>query len=334
MRSTILAIGLAILAFGGAAADDDVGAGQATLSWLEISCDVRDAAMGGTGALSGGDAASASENPAGLVGVSRTAASVSRVQWIADMTVSDFAFAYRVGGLGVVALTIRSMDYGSFQFTARSDNTDGYVDLAPSDVGDVAGYSLGIAGGSRVTERLSVGCGLEYARDRLGRAAVEGASGDAVMDAVLFDAGTRYRTGWRDVTLSMAAANIGLRQSASNGDAAYLPPVVLRAGMSADVIRAAGVPDGPFRLETRFQWTEALDAHAEQRAGAELRYDASPSLFAALRSGYAWRAQEGLSFGIGVGGRFSGTSAAFSYTYTDFGSVLGGANRFGLTGAF
>ena len=315
--------------------------GQATMTWLGIASSARDEAIGGTATLGDADAGCAFTNPAGLGRISRGSAFASYTSWIADMAVADIAVAYHVRNIGAFALAFRSMDYGSFTFTQVALNSQGYI-LTPEDkTGDVAGTMMGLAYGRALTDKFAVGGQVKYVTDVLGTMDTFDATtstltenDEAELDAVLFDFGTSYDTGWKGVVISMTIQNFGASQKASNGVEEFTPPLTFKVGLAANVLKFAGIETDMADLTVRTEGVDPRDDREGFNVGGELKLMPMEAGFVALRGGYSRRDAGGLSLGCGVGTTLAGFTGRFDYAYSDYGNILGGVNRFGLTLAF
>lgn len=315
--------------------------GQATLAWLTIPANARDAAMGNTAVFNDEDASAAFQNPAGLGRIQRGNAYFMYTTWLADMTVMDLAVAYRLPNIGTFAVTARSMDYGDFNFTQLATNPDGYIDLTSADVGTVGGFLVGLAYGRKLTDKFSVGGQIKYASDRLGKFDVVDRMGrltpnsQATVSGMLLDFGTNYNTGWRSINLSMAIQNFGTQKGASNGREEFTAPLIFKVGVAADVLEFAGIEDAPLSLLVRAEGTDPRDAREGLNVGGELKYRVGGGLFAAARGGMVTRQHDGgMTFGFGLGGMVGQVQGKVDYAYSDYGSILGGVNRIGVSVSF
>lgn len=318
----------------------DVQRGQATLAWLTISANARDAAMGNTAVFTDENASAAFQNPAGLGRIQRGNVYVDYTKWLAEMSVADLAVAYRVPQIGTFALAVRSMNYGDFQFTKLATNVAGYEDLTSSDVGTVGGWMFGLGYGRMLTDKFTVGGEIKYASDKLGQMTTVDRQGNitqnskATVSGFLLDFGTNYNTGWKSLNLSMAIQNFGTQKGASNGREEFTAPLIFKVGVAADVLDFLGLEDAPAGLTVRMEGTDPRDEREGFNIGSEFVYNLSDGLQTAVRGGWSRREAGGLSFGAGVGGTFGGTHATLDWAYSDYGSTLGAVNRAGLSVSF
>jgi len=335
-RNKLIVVILFLLSTRISASEVDAQRGSATLSWLAITANTRDAGMGNTSTFSDKDASAAMQNPAGLGRLKGGSAYFNHTSWIADMAITDFAVSYPVPYMGTFALMVRSMNYGGFEFTRRADNPAGYVEISDDQVGTVGGMLFGAAWGAKLTDQLSFGFQARYARDQLGQTTVPSPGGDSLLvsdvlvDAFLYDAGTYFGTGWRSVALTMTVQNVGPRITASTGRHGFSAPMTLKVGITADLLQVIDVVDLPMYLRTRVEGVDPRDAPEHVRFGSELAYDVTPQISASIRGGYFDHREGGLTLGLGLTGDFGMGIAAFDYAYVDYGSALGSVNMFGI----
>ena len=340
-KATLLAsLFVLIVSTSATASEIDAQRGSATVSWLAVSAHARDAAMGNTGTFNDRDAGAAFQNPAGLGRIAGGSMYFNHNRWIAGMSVTDFAVAYAVPYMSTLALTVRSMDYGSFEFTRRADNPAGYVEIGNNQVGTVGGLLLGGAWGTKLTEQLSFGVQAKYVRDQLGSTTVPSVGGDSLLtsnvlvDGLLYDAGTYFDTKWRSVAFTMAIQNVGQRITASTGRGGFSAPMTFKVGIAADLFQLIDVTDLPVYLRTRVEGVDPRDAPEHIRFGSELAYDITPQISASLRGGHFRHEDGGLTLGFGICGDFGIGNASFDYAYVDYGSALGAVSMFGIALGF
>jgi hypothetical protein len=304
--------------------------GQASLTWLSIPSSPRDAALGVTVSLSDRDASTALHNPAGLTTVNRPSIVLQRNVWISDMHVTDLAVSYPLRPVGTLALTMRSMDYGVFEFTSPAANESGYVDLDASDAGDVGAYAIGLAFGRNLTDQLSIGIHGKYARENLGTVSGSAAS----VEQMLLDLGTHYYSVATGITLAALISNAGATSTATDGNASFAPPTAFTLGVMYDALAPYLPPDTPAALVIRVQGSQPQDGDREYSVGSEFRYNVTARIHAALRTGWTQLDSGGLTLGLGIGGELDIARMTFDYAYVDHGSHLGSVNLIGITLGF
>lgn len=314
--------------------------GQATMTWLGIASSPRDEAMGGVASLGDATASCAFTNPAGLGRIERGSAYFTYTSWLADMAVSDVAVAYNVHSIGTFGLAVRAMDYGDFVFTKVALNAKGY-NITPSDsTGTPAGTMVGISYGRMLTNKFSVGGQIKYVADKLGVMDTYNSTTDvlspmqeAKLDAVLFDFGTSYQTGWNGVNLSMTIQNFGTSQKASNGVEEFTPPLTFKVGLEADVLQFAQLQNDMTQVTVRFEGVDPRDDRENLNVGMEVVSTPVEKVSLALRGGWGRRDVGGMSYGFGVGvpDLMGGIGGSFDYSYSDYGDILGSVSRMGLS---
>ncbi len=92
---------------------------------------------------------------------------VNHTQGIADINYNAAAAAVRIGNIGVLGVSLLSMDYGTFYGTRLAANDQGYVEtgtFSPS------AYAVGLAFSQKISDRFSYGVQLKYVSQNLGDA--------------------------------------------------------------------------------------------------------------------------------------------------------------------
>lgn len=132
-------------------------------------------------------------NPAGLDQSSSAEAIFSYMNYIADVNISYFGAAARVGDLGTIALTFKTLDFGDIPVTT-AENPDG--DGTTYSPGF---YNLGLTYSKVITDRISVGANFKLISESIENTSATGFG---------IDFGVQYRF---DQQLSIGATlkNIG-----------------------------------------------------------------------------------------------------------------------------
>ncbi len=133
-------------------------------------------------------------NPAGLVNNSGTSALFSRMNYVADIGVSYFGFAQRLGSDNHLAVAVSSWEIGDI---ARQS------ELAPekSDVTfNVSFVAVGLTYAKVLTDRISAGGTIKIVNESID---------DVSASGVVFDAGMTYVVGETGLRVGVALKNIG-----------------------------------------------------------------------------------------------------------------------------
>lgn len=227
-------------------------------------------------------------NPAGVAATTQGAeVLISRMQYIAGIDVSYAAVAAQFGGLGWVAVSLKTLDFGEIPVT---------TELAPDGTGDFFSptfITLGLTYSRAMTDRILFGTTVKLISEQITR---ESATG------VAFDFGLQYSTGVGGLKLGVALKNIGPNMKFSGSDLEVRTRIPDQRGDSRE--RPLEIPVSPFELPTtlqlglsydwnvtetnRLQFTGAFlnDNFGLDRYSAGLEYSMNNLLF--IRGGYTF----------------------------------------------
>ncbi len=228
------------------AASDFTKVGLSGGQFLKIGVGARGTGMAGAHSAVASDLTSIFWNPAGLASVKGYATDVSQTFWFAGMSHNFAAALIPVGEKYRLAASFTSLSSGDIKVTTM-DEQDGTGGIY--SVSDVA---LGLTFAGALTEQFSFGVTAKY---------VQQAFTDVSAGGFVFDLGTRYLTGYKDIALGFSVNNLGSQQTfeGSNLNRANQPvdgirtqpvdmrlvttpfdmPISFRAGVSADLCKGA-----------------------------------------------------------------------------------------------
>ncbi len=167
--------------------------GTAGLQFLKLGVDARAIGMGEAYTPVSDDISSVYWNPAGLAIKTRNQLMFSHTNWPADIMQEFFAASY-------------VSDYGTFGFQAsllHMDDMDVTTEETFGPTGEKftnSDLAVGITYAQMFTDRFAFGISGKYLREDLYEYDVNGFS---------FDLGSRFNTGWRNLTIGMAMRNFG-----------------------------------------------------------------------------------------------------------------------------
>jgi hypothetical protein len=182
---------------------------QTGMKWLSIPIGARGAALGNAYTAGTPDAGSAFWNPAALALVEKTHVFISRTQWIADINLNAASVSYEVEGIGTFGLHFMSVDWGTFkgtQFTGDVSLFERTGNFTPKDFG------IGISYARRISDKFIVGGNVRYLHEDL-HGGLKGTLAspeqyDAKLNALAFDFGTLFYTGYKDLRFGVTIQNI------------------------------------------------------------------------------------------------------------------------------
>ncbi|MBN1302464.1 MAG: PorV/PorQ family protein [Melioribacteraceae bacterium] len=186
---------------------------QSTMNFLLVGVSPRASAMGEAFFAVNTGVESIFYNPAGLAeSQNEFEGTVSYTQWIADINYLSGALAYNLGNIGTFGLSILTVDYGTINgttllpFAQRFEYPAGYIETGPVD--NVGAYSFGISYAKAISQQFSIGGNLRYVGQSLGENKYfNGTTKKNDATKLVFDAGVKYNTGYKNFRFGMAIRN-------------------------------------------------------------------------------------------------------------------------------
>jgi hypothetical protein len=283
--------------------------GSAGLQFLKVGVGARETAMGEAVTSIVNDANSVFWNPAGIAYLEKREVIFSHNQWLVDSKHNAAVIAYPVGSF-VFALNAITLDINEFEETTalQPDGTGRMV-----QAGDLL---VGIAVAKRFTDKLSIGLQVKYIQEKLD---------DYKLTNILFDVGTIYYTGFRQLTLGFSLQHFGPDMNLVNQD--FRTPLLFRVSASDEVFST-----GNFGLLLAAELVHPTDNVEWVNFGVELDLLS----YVKLRGGY--RIETDLSkFSFGIGLRpmaIADLDLKIDYSYTPSEVVFDDIQRFTVGLAF
>jgi hypothetical protein len=274
--------------------------------FMKIPIGARATGMGGAFVAVADDASAVFWNPAGVARLSGNIVAVHHLNWVTDINLTQGTYVFSLGFLpGMLAFNARSLYMDDMERTTvyRPDGDGTYFD---------AGYSsFGLTYARSLTDKFSVG---------ITGSLIHAGLDDLTSNAISFDVGTLYDTGFRSLKIGMEIANMGSELQFI--DQSSKLPILFRVGASINVMNALD-----HKLVTTGEFSHPPDNNERMNWGGEYSFKD----FFFIRGGYNFGYDiETLSGGVGV--RFPSSISSetrFDYSYTDL-SDLSGAHRFSL----
>ena len=280
-------------------------AGSAGLQFLKIGVGARETAMGEAVTSIVNDANSVFWNPAGLAYLEKGEIIVTHNNWLVDSKHNAAVIAYPVGSF-VIALSAVTLDINEFEETTAllPDGTGRMV-----QAGDLL---IGLAAARRFTDKLSIGLQVKYVREKLDNYS---------FGNVLFDVGTIYYTGFRQLRLGFALQHFGPDMNLVNQD--FRTPLLFRVSAADELFTS-----NDLNLTAALDLVHPTDNKEWVNLGLELNL----IKFVALRGGYRFNNDIGkTSFGIGIKPpQIAGLNLNIDYSYTPSETVFSDIQRFAV----
>ncbi len=329
--TAIVIVGLSalLLITAGNATAQNANLGTAGAQFLKIPVGGRASAMGGAFISNANDASSVFWNPSGIVDVQSTGLLFAHSEWWATVQLNHAAFVQTMADVGTIALSFTSLSMDRMDVTTE-DQPEGTGETF--DAGDIM---IGLSFARKLTEDFSVGVTAKYVQQRIWN---EKAGGLA------FDVGSRYRIGFRDLTIGMSMTNFGGDLSyegtdlsvdyvvnPNNATTRMAPAHLAPEDVPLPLHFQVGVSISPY-VSDDFSALVALDvAHPNDNAehvNAGIELTILKQLY--LRGGYRFGYDiDRAAFGAGVAAPVGGVNLTFDYSYCMY-DILPNVSRFSV----
>lgn len=282
---------------------DFTKAGSAGLQFLKIGIGGRESAMGEAFTSLSDDVNAVFWNVAGIGFVTEPQVTFSHTNWLVESTHDAFAVAIPVKSF-VVGLSAISFQIKEFEETTV---------LEPNGTGNMVGagdYLLGLAIARRYTDKLTIGLQIKYVQEVLDNRSFSN---------MLFDVGTIYHTGFRNLKLAFTLQHFGPDMKLA--DQQFRTPLLFRVGASDYIFNT-----NLHSLIASGELVHPTDANEWINIGLE--YTLINIL--ALRAGYQTNDKEQrMTTGFGVlVPNIGKVGTSFDYAYISFGEIFGATHRF------
>jgi len=281
---------------------DFTKAGSAGFQSLKIGIGARETALGEAAAAITNDANALFWNVGALPLAEGPQVAFTHNQWLAGSSLDAVA---ALSHLGSYTLGVSVLHFGieSFEETTvvEPDGTGRMV-----NAGD---FVVGLAAAKRFTDKLTIGFQAKYLYEDLDQ--------DSYGN-VLFDVGTLYYTGFRNLRLAFTLQHFGPNVQGLRDD--FRMPLLFRVAVADELIQTRAVT-----VTSAVELVHPTDNNEWVNFGLEtVLVD-----ILAIRGGYRANVDEGeFSIGAGIHPVLAGFRLAADYAYADFGSVFGGMHRF------
>ncbi|HRN25590.1 MAG: PorV/PorQ family protein [Ignavibacteriaceae bacterium] len=293
---------------------------QTGMKFLSVSLDPRASGMGDATTAVFTKSAAMLYNPAimaDLEGYSDFSFGTTR--WIADINYIYGTAAFNLfdGQYGVFGLSLVAVDYGEFIGTVVAPNGDGFLEVGNFKP---TSFAFGIGYANKLSEKFSVGGNIKYARQSLGTAVTgfdqngNGKIEDNKVDAVAFDFGILYHTGFKSLDFGMSIRNFATEVKYKDED--FQLPLSFKIGISINAFDFIDVDKKMHSLLVAVDASHPRDYPEQVSFGAEYLFMDSFS----LRGGYTFPTDEQeFTLGVGFKQSISDVKFAIDYSYTPFG---------------
>jgi hypothetical protein len=315
--------------------------GSTSMQFLKVMPVARATAMGDAYSVLASGAEAVFWNPAGVALSEKREISLTYLKWIFDTKQGALSFATPIGNFGSVGVQMQYVDFGEIpEATWASPYKDDiqYPGLTGNTFHPYT-YLVGLTYASQITDKFATGISVKYAHESLydGQAVqAVSARGDTSTvntwgNALIFDFGLNYNTGFHTVRLAASMQNFGANvRYASEGSPV---PMALRVGIAADLMGndALLLSSDDNRLGVAFDLFQPNDYAQQAHFGMEYVYANT----VAVRAGYKFNYDaDGFTAGIGLQQMFGQSHLSFDYSYGALNYNLGNVHRISLGVAF
>lgn len=303
--------------------------GTSGAQFLKMDVDARVVSLGGANVAIAKGAMALYYNPAGIANMDKRSLAFSYTDWISDIKYNYFAYETPVQGFGNVGVHVAVLTMGDMEQTTL-DQPDGTGEKFGAN-----SWVVGFTNAYQLTNRFSFGVTAKYIREQIS---------ELTSDAVAFDFGTLYYTGFRTLRIAMSTRNFGtdskfdgkeLETTFDEDNNPSTAPILIKKETTSDPLplsfRLGVAYDFEFNEQNKLMTTadgyNTRDRGQQASVGVEYSWRNRLS----VRAGYKIRAdEEGLALGAGYDFDISGFGAVgINYAWADLGR-LQNAHRFSL----
>jgi hypothetical protein len=303
---------------------------QSTMNFQLVSISARASALGEAYYTLGTGAESMFYNPAGLAETAQTYdVALNYTQWIADIAYLGGAAAYNLNEYGTVGLSVLSVDYGTIhgtQLDPSKSSPTGYIETG--DVSGVGAYSFGVSYAKAISDKFAIGGTMRYVTQNLGSNSFsDGTSRDNKASKLVFDAGVKYRTGFKGFSFGMAIRNFASNLKREAIDEQL--PIAFTMGGAINLMEFISEDkDQSLMLAVDFLHSNSYS----ERTNVGVEYNFMGML--ALRAGYqSNRNIASWSAGAGFNTSLSGYDVQVNYSFSKM-EIFDNVNRVSVNFAF
>lgn len=294
---------------------------QTGMKFLSVSTDARASAMGEAYTALHSNSSAMFYNPAGMANLNKMVdVSFGQTSWIADINYMHASAAFIPNNdinWGVFGVSVLAVDYGDLQGTVRASNEQGYLDVGTFSP---IGLMIGVGYAKMLSEKFSIGGNIKYVKQSMGAGIIgfdannEISEDDLTTDAMAFDFGVIYWTGYKQLKIGMSVRNFS--QEIEYIEEGFQLPLTFRVGASFDMVDVLPLDKENHSILVAVDASHPRDFKEQIFLGGEYMFMKTFS----VRAGYSFPQDErGFSAGVGVQHDLAGLFLAVDYAYAPFG---------------
>jgi len=295
---------------------------QSTMNFLLVSTSSKASALGDAYTSIGSGSEAMFYNPAGLAGMqTEFDINLNYTGWIADIKYLSGGVAWNLYDIGVIGINLLTVDYGTINGTSLTldiGNDLGYIDNG--EISNVGAYAIGLSYARAISQEFSIGGTVKLVGQNLGVSIVQAGSVENNASKLSFDAGVKYKTGFKGFMFGMSIRNFSTE--VKYVEEGFQLPLRFTLGISMDLVDFTNFDKDNNSLMLSVE--SINDRSHAQQIGFGLEYEFLKMF--SLRGGYILENDEN-SFNLGLGISWYGLSV--DYAYSPYG-LLGDINRFSV----
>lgn len=307
---------------------------QTGLKFLSVSMDPRSAALGDAVTSVTSKSTAMLYNPSVMGEMNGTADfSFGSTRWIADINYiyGTGAVSLFDGDFGVLGVSLVAVDYGEFIGTIVAPNDNGYLEVGTFKPTSMA---VGVGYANQLSEKFSVGGNIKYVRQSIGTAVTGYDAGgnrvieDNSVNAIAFDFGILYHTGFKSLNFGMSVRNFSTELKYK--DEKFQLPLTFKIGLSMNALDLLNIDQNMHSFLISVDASHPRDYSEQISVGAEYLFMNT----LAIRVGFTSPTDEQkFTAGVGLKQSITGITLGVDYSYTPFG-IFDNVHRFSVNIAF
>lgn len=307
---------------------------QTGLKFLSVSMDPRSAALGDAVTSVTSKSTAMLYNPSVMGEMNGTADfSFGSTRWIADINYiyGTGAVSLFDGDFGVLGVSLVAVDYGEFIGTIVAPNDNGYLEVGTFKPTSMA---VGVGYANQLSEKFSVGGNVKYVRQSIGTAVTGYDAGgnrvveDNSVNAIAFDFGILYHTGFKSLNFGMSVRNFSTELKYK--DEKFQLPLTFKIGLSMNALDLLNIDQNMHSFLISVDASHPRDYSEQISVGAEYLFMNT----LAIRGGFTSPTDEQkFTAGVGLKQSITGITLGVDYSYTPFG-IFDNVHRFSVNIAF
>lgn len=305
--------------------------GTTSFQFLKVVADARSMSMAGAYTAVADQSDAVFWNPAALVRVKNLDINFSYMDYFLDVKHMSASLAIPLGTAGTIGVQMMFADYGEIDVTTV--NKLGFIEggeYNPGLTGETINPYAVVAGVSfarKLTDKFAFGVTAKFAREDMDYHSPYASAGNnyaIFKNAIMFDLGLLYDTGFRSLKLAAVVRHFGPEIKYINKS--YPLPQLMNIGISVNLLdesNAMFFKTNGQRLLFSADLVQPRDYDQQYNVGLE--YSLKNILF--LRGGYRMNYDsQGLALGFGL--RFS--KFRIDYSFNDYSRFLNNVHRFSV----